>query len=68
MFEAEVTDEQIAKHIIDGLIDSVSVGVEVTRIKESGMMTARNYAFKELSLVITPACKYAKISDIKQPS
>ena len=63
-FEAEVTDEDIAKKIKEGLIDSVSVGVEVTRVREGNTLVARDFAFKELSLVLVPACPGAQITEI----
>lgn len=66
-FEAEVTDEAIAKKIIEGLITSVSVGVEISKVFEGGRWVARNYVFKELSLVLVPAVKDAKITEIIPP-
>ena len=67
-FEAIILDESTANKVLAGLVDSVSVGVIVDRIPEDMGMTARNYEFKELSLVIDPACKDAKIKEIVPPS
>lgn len=64
LFEAEVLDELIAKKIIEGLIDSVSVGVVVDRFEEHGRLVARNYTYKELSLVLIPAVDAAKITEV----
>jgi hypothetical protein len=67
-FEATIIDESTANKVLAGLVDSVSVGVIVDRMKEDMGMTARNYEFKELSLVIDPACKDAKIKEIIPPA
>lgn len=67
-FEAIILDENTANKVLAGLVDSVSVGVIVDRIPEDMGMTARNYEFKELSLVIDPACKDAKIKEVIPPS
>ena len=64
-FEAEVIREDIAKLILEGLIQGVSVGVVVDRHIEGGRLVARNYDFNELSLVITPACEKCVITDVK---
>jgi len=66
-FEAQITDEDIARKVLEGLVDSVSVGVIVDRVKEGNNLTARNYEFKELSIVITPACVDAKIKEVVPP-
>ena len=65
-FEAEIIDENIAKKVVEGLITGVSVGVIVDRVKEGSNLVARNYEFTELSLVLVPACKDAKIVDIEK--
>ena len=66
-FEAEVLQEDVARNIIEGLITSVSVGVIVDRVREGSNLVARNYAFKELSLILVPACSAAKIKDVELP-
>jgi hypothetical protein len=66
-FEAVIVDEPTATKVLAGLVDSVSVGVIVDRMPEDMGMTARNYEFKELSLVIDPACKDAKIKEVITP-
>jgi hypothetical protein len=68
LFEADVIDEDTARKLIENLVDSVSVGVIVDRIKEGKGLTARNYDFKELSLVLIPACRDAKIKEIIKPN
>lgn len=67
-FEAEIIDENIAKKVLEGLITGVSVGVIVDRIKEGSNLVARNYEFKELSLVLVPACTDCKILDVQPPT
>lgn len=64
-FEAEIIDEEIAKKVIEGLVKGVSVGVVVDRVKEGNHLVARNFEFKELSIVLVPACPDAKITDIE---
>ena len=66
-FEAQITDESIARKVLEGLVDSVSVGVIVDRMKEGRGLTARNYEFKELSIVLVPACTDAKIKEVIPP-
>jgi len=63
-FEAEILDEEIARKVIEGLISGVSVGVIVDRVKEGNNLIARNYEFKELSLVLVPACTDCHIKEV----
>lgn len=65
-FEAIVTDKDIAQKLLDGLIDSVSVGVLLDKEEEDGKDVARNLEFKELSLVDDPACKDAKTKPVAE--
>lgn len=69
-FEAQIIDENAARKVLEGLVNSVSVGVIVDRIKESIGLTARNYEWKELSILSIlndPACKDAKIKEVVPP-
>lgn len=66
-FEAEIIDEEMAKKIVEGLVESVSVGVYIDKFEEDGEPVARNYIFNELSAVIDPACEKAAITDFKIP-
>ncbi len=65
-FEAIVTDKDIAQKLLDGLIDSVSVGVLIDKEEKDGIDVAHNLEFKELSLVDDPACKDAKVNPLKR--
>lgn len=62
-FEAEVTDKSISDKIINDLISKVSVGVEVVKFVDRDQIVARNFNFKELSLVLDPACDGAEITE-----
>ena len=55
-FAASVMDKNIKEMIIDGRINSVSVGAVVKEIEEDkGTLIPRGITFKELSLVAVPA-------------
>jgi hypothetical protein len=68
LFEVDVFDELTARKIMEHLVDSVSVGVVVDRVKEGNTLIARNHDYGELSFVIIPACDSAKITEIVNPN
>ena len=63
-FDAEVLDPVTAELIVNGLVDGVSVGVEVDRYKRPNGwdILAKNLLFQELSIVSVPACDKCKIT------
>jgi hypothetical protein len=67
-FEADVTDEKLAKLILEGMVNGVSVGVIVDRVPEGNTKVARNYEFKELSIVMSPACTECVIIEAIPPT
>jgi len=60
-FTAKVIDKKIKEMILDGRINSVSIGADVTDLEdgEDGTMIPRGIFFRELSLVAVPADQQA---------
>jgi phosphoribosyl 1,2-cyclic phosphodiesterase len=63
-FEGEIWDERAIRAITEGVVNGVSVGVIVDRIREDGHLVAKNFEFKELSLVLVPACDKCQIVEV----
>lgn len=64
-FTATVFDAQAKRILIDKLVNSVSVGMDVDAVRGKKGIEARDGEGKELSLTEEPACKTCKIQEVE---
>lgn len=66
-FEGSIVDEDVARRVYHGMVDTVSIGVNIgNKRQENGKTLAEDLKFLELSLVKRPACEDAKFEVLRK--